>query len=525
MLLGVVALVLLGACANLAHLQLARTLARRHEFSLRIALGASRTSVARQVLIESLMLSAAGAGAALLFAQWTSRVLVAQLSSAVAHVTLDVPIDGRVLAFCSAAAALSAICFGLAPAVFAARREPIEAVKTQASGEVCVRSSAALVVGQVAVSLVLLAVTGLLLRSFVRLTSTPKGFDADRVLLVNVNTGHARVEPHARMPLFAQLIRDISALPSVTAVDGSTLTPVSGVSVIRYVSRADGSLSLDSTHSATANNITPGWVSAYGLRLLDGRDFTVHDTVHQSRAVLVNEAFARKFLTGQRAVGSTIVNRNGSSVTIVGLLSDAIYSSVREPMPPTIFAPLPRDSPQVSLNINVRVTAGSPWRMTAAIARLIEKQNPDLTFTFRELGEQVDASIAQDRIVAMLASFFGVLALGLTVVGVYGSTAYGLARRRRELAIRVAVGATVESLVRLVLGDIGRPLILGVVAGTVAAWWTVRVVQTMLFQIEIHDPSTLVGAVAVLTAVGLVAGWIPIWRASRVDPAEVLRES
>lgn len=524
-LLGIVALVLLVACANLAHLHLVRTLERRREFSLRLALGAPRGSIVRQLLVESLMLSGAGGVAALLFTHWISRTLIAQLSSAVTHVALDVPIDDRVLVFCVAVATASALCFGLAPAVFAARRSPTEAARPQTHGDSHSRSFAVLLVGQVAVSLVLLAVTGLLLGSFVRLTSTPRGFDADRVLLVNVGMTHAHVHASGRLPLFTQLIDDISALPGVTAVGGSTLTPVSGVSVIRYVNRAGGSVSPDSAHAATANSITPGWISAYGLRLLDGRDFTGPEAVNRSHGIIVNEAFAQKFLNGRRAVGSTIVNRDGSSDTIVGLVSDAIYTSVRDPRPPTVFAPLTQDDAPLSLTINVRVNAGSPGQMVAPISRLIAKRNSALTFAFRELDEQINASIAQDRIVALLASFFGGLALTLTVVGVYGSTAYGLVRRRKELAIRVALGATLDDLCRLVLGEMGRRLIVGVAAGLVTTWWAVRAVQSMLFRTESHDPLTLFGATAVLTIVGGLAAWVPTRRASRLDPADVLRES
>lgn len=532
-LFAIVAFVLLVACANLANLQLARAFARRAEFSLRLALGASRASLVRQVLIESLLLSLAGAAAGLVCAQWSARALVAQLSSAVNRVVLDVPLDWRTFGFTTTLAVLTALVFGTIPALLATRTAPIEAMKEHATGMAGGgsprRLSGGLVMAQVALSLVLLTATGLFLRSFTRLTSTPTGFDADRVLVVNVNTTHSHVEPAKRWPLFSQMMRDIAQMPGVAAVGGSTLTPAGGVSVVNFVARMGDAAIIDSAHAAATNTITPGWLSVYGFHLTAGRDFNAHDTPQTPRVVVVNEAFVEKFekfLNGRRAIDSTIVTQDGTPMTVVGVVSDAIYNSLREPMPAAMFVPLTQAAAApAALNINIRVASGPPANAAPAIARLLQSTDPELTFTFRELGEQLDASIAQDRIMAMLSACFGILAVALAGVGVYGITAYAVTRRRREFAIRRAIGATPASIVRLMLTGVLRLLAGGLLIGALTSRWASGFVQALLFGIDARDPVTLLDAVVVLTTIALLAGVAASYRATRIASADVLRES
>ena len=533
--LVVVALVLLVACANIAILLLARATARRHELSVRLALGAPRWTLARQLLVESVVLSAAGALAGLVFASWGSRALVAQLSTQVTRVALNAPLDWRVLGFTATVTIATALLFGIAPAFRAARVAPIDALKEHgrgAGGEGGLSIASGLVVAQVALSLVLVVAAGLFVRSFGRLANVRLGFDQERVLVVSVNALSSRVDPDRRPVLFQQLAEAVAALPGVRHAAASVVTPVSNSTWNNRVNVPGAPELSDRERSALVNIVTPGWFATYGTRILAGRDVDEHDTAAAQRVALVNEAFVRRFFPGRSAIGGTIEFPPFGTTptppdTIVGVVEDAVYRRLREPVQPTLYQPLAQYSdgrfPLPTASISVRAAGGSPAALSRSIATALTNIDRDIAFSFRPLADQVNASLIQERIVALLSGFFGGLALLLAALGLYGVTAYAVSRRRAEIGIRLALGAAPGGVVRLVLTRVSLLVAIGVAVGTGFSIWASTFVATLLYGLEPRDPSTLAGAAGVLAVVGAIAGWLPAHRVSRIDPAEVLR--
>jgi predicted permease len=536
--LVVVALVLLVACANIANLLLARATARRHELSVRLALGAPRWRLARQLLVESLVLSASGALLGLVFAAWGSRALVAQLSTQVNRVVLDLPLDWRVMAFTGAVTIATALLFGTAPAFRAARGAPIDALREHgrsAGGDAHVSVSSGLVVAQVALSLVLVVAAGLFVRTFARLANLRLGFDRDQVLVVNVNAMRSGVDPARRVDLFQRLADAVGAVPGVTRAAASVVTPVSNNTWNNSISVPGAPEMPERERNSLINKVTPGWFSTYGTRLIAGRDIDARDTANAPQVALVNEAFVRKFLPGKNAVSSVIdfpsfvSGQAPPSNTIIGVVEDAVYRNLREPIRPTLYQSLAQYDasrfPLPSISISVRSAGGSPVQISHSVATALTSVDRDLAFSFRPLADQVNASLIQERIVAMLSGFFGGLALLLAGLGLYGVTSYAVSRRRAEIGIRMALGAEPAGVVRLVLARVTIQVAIGVIAGAAASVWASRFVATLLYGLEPRDPATLIGASITLAAVGALAGWLPAYRASRIDPAQVLRDS
>lgn len=341
--LVVVGLVLLVACANIANLQLARATARRHDTSVRVALGAAPWHLVRQSLTESLLLAVSGAGLGLLFAAWSSRLLVAQLSTWLNRIYLDLSIDWRVLVFTATIAATTTVLFGLFAAVRNSRVAPIEVLKEQTRGtssDSRVWMSNALIASQVALSIVIVFAAGLFVRSFVKLATVPLGFEEDRVLLVDINMDRTHVRPADREEFIDRVAREVAQLPSVTAASGSAITPVQGLGLVDIVHIPGIPLSFDpmpggrlNPHATYLNVVTPGWFATYGMPIKAGRDFNDHDVKGAPRAIIVNDAFVRKFLHTASPIGATVAFERGTGVpvqkTIVGVVSDAAYNLPR----------------------------------------------------------------------------------------------------------------------------------------------------------------------------------------------------
>jgi putative ABC transport system permease protein len=539
----VVALVLLIACANIANLQLARTTARRHELSVRLALGASRWRLVRLWLVESLLLSGAGAVFGLLFASWFSRLLVSQLSTATNRVVVDLSLDWRLLGFIAAIAVGTAVVFGTLPALRAARVVPIEALKEQGRGtssEARISLSSGLVITQVALSLVIVVAAGLFVRTFEKLATLPLGFDSDRVLLVNLNVARTRVAQADRLPLFDRLAGDIAAVPGVAKSAVSILTPVAGFGMVEMVRTSDAPASFAimpngklSPNAALANYISPGFFATYGTPLKAGRDFDERDITGAAPVIIVNDTFVRKFLNGKNPVGAAIAFERGQAApslkTIVGLVGDSTYNSPRGEASPIAYSPLPQfdffGQIPADVTVSIRAATGSPLLLARGLSAALLATDHDLVFTFRPMTDQVSASLTQERLLAMLAGFFGALALLLAGLGLYGVTSYAVSRRRTEIGIRMALGATPGGVVRLVLLRVTLLVAVGVVVGSGISLWASMFVATLLYGLEPRDPVTLVAAAMVLGTVGAAAGWLPAYRASRIDPAEILRDS
>ncbi|MBK7908665.1 MAG: ABC transporter permease [Gemmatimonadetes bacterium] len=531
---AVVGLTLLIACGNIANLMLARASARRHDFAVRTALGASRWRIARQLLTENLVLSLLGAALGLLLALWFSRLIIAQIATTASQVTLDLGLDARMLAFTGGVAILTTLLFGVGPSVLAARTPPMDALKEQGRGTTSGTQRAvanALVVAQVTLSLLLVVGAGLFVRTFVALADVDLGFVPARALVVELGAQRTGVAPEARGQMYENVRQAALAVPGVTHAAFSVITPVSG-------STWNGDLVFPRKPDLTEeerivdfNYVTPGWFATYGTRILRGRDFDARDRPGTPRVALVNESFVRKYFDGVDPIGEVVSpvglpTSPGAPIEIIGVVADAVYRSPREPFGPTMYRALEQNATAASgTTMTIRTTSDQPAALQRALTAAIASVHPDLSVTYRPLEEFVEAALAQERLIAMLSGFFGALALLLAAIGLYGITAYSVVRRRAEIGIRLALGATPGGVVRGVLSRTGMLVAGGILLGGVASWWASRFVSSLLFGLAPTDPVTIAGAMLVLAAVSAVAGWIPARRAARVEPAEALRSS
>jgi predicted permease len=536
--MAVVALVMLIACANVTNLFLARAAARRREFSVRLALGASRWQLARQQLVEALLLAAAGSAGGLAVARWASDVLVRQLSTQANAVFLDTSLDWRMLAFTASVAVAVALLFGVVPALRASRTEPIDAIREHSRttpGERGIGFGGALVAGQVALCLILVVAAGLFIRTFTTLATLNAGFDRDPVLLVRLDLPQKSAEPSRRLALYEQIAAAVRARPGVAHAAISEVTPVSGTITDVYVEAENGPRLAPPQNISYRNVVTPDWFATYGTRLVAGRDFDERDRLSSPPVAIVNETFVRRFLPGANPLGRRIRNPSSTPgetrpwIEVVGVAANAAYLSLRAAVPPTMYIPLAQRTSDSGFfqvaTLSVRAQSGAPLSLVRAVGDAIARVDSDAAITFTALKQQVDAALLQERIVAILSGWFSVLALLLSALGLYGVTSYAVNRRRTEIGIRMAIGAAPARVVRLVLGRMTVLLGVGVFIGTAASMWASTFIATLLYGLEPRDPFTLVASAAVLAAVGLFAGALPAYRASRVDPAEVLREA
>ncbi|HEX7781155.1 MAG TPA: ADOP family duplicated permease, partial [Vicinamibacterales bacterium] len=436
----VVGIVLLSACANLANLFLARATARQAEFRLRLALGASRWRLARQLLIESLLLAAAGSALGLLLAQWGSALLVHQLATSTVAVVLDLAIDWRVLGFAVAVALVTAVLLGLGPALGLARVPESDVLKRLGRGTTGAPRSFArssLLIVQVALSLVLVATAALFLRSFATLTSIPLGFEPERLVVVGIDVRRAETSA-VPLPARAERIRDaVASVPGVASAALSYTTPLTNRGWNGAV-RGPDSAPLDGRQSvAWVNLVSPGWFSTYGMRLIRGRDIGPQDGPGAERVAVVNEAFVRRFLPAQQPIGFRVRGgpAAGDTHTIVGVVSDAVYRSQRAGVPPTMYVPWAQKDTYSTFSITARA-AGAAAALRQPIADAIRRGDSDVAFSFRGFADQYHASVVQERLITWLSTFFGGLALALAALGLYGVTSYMVSRRRPELGVR-----------------------------------------------------------------------------------------
>jgi predicted permease len=529
-LMAVVGLVLLIACANIANLLMSRATARRHELGVRLALGASRLRLSRQLLAESLMLAGAGAALGLLFARWGSRALVAELSSVGNRVYLDMPIDWRVLAFTIGVAAATAVLFGVAPALTVSGLSPNEALKEQgrgASGERRAGLRQALVVLQVALSLMLVVTASLFTRTLFSLTTRDAGFDRAPVLIASVTVTQS---PEQRIAVFERLRDAAAAVPGVSDAAISYTTPVGRAGWNTMIVVPPDSPLGRRERMSWINAVSPGWFKTYGIRLASGRDFDGRDRIGAPAVAVVNRAFARRFLKQGDPLGQRFTEQGpsgtGDTFEVVGLVEDTVYRSLRAAMEPTMFRPAGQwTNPGSSIALGIRSAGAPPLSLTRSVSEALGRADPQASMTFFSLSSQVDASLIQERLLATLSTFFGGLALLLASLGLYGVTSYSVNRRRAEIGIRMALGADASDVVRMVLARVGALVVIGVALGTGASLWASRFVATFLYGFTPSDPATFVGAALVLSLVAAAAGWLPARRASRIDPTSVLRDA
>jgi predicted permease len=529
---GVAGLVLLLTCANVANLVLARAAGRRRELTVRAALGAGRARLSRWPLVEGLVLAGAGAALGLALATWGSRLLVRLLSTAREPVALDVSPDGRVLAFTAAAAVGTAVLFSLTPAWQATRVDPQHALQAHGRGVVGrpgrFGAARALVAAQVALSLVLVAGAALLLGSFRALTTLDPGFRSAGVLVARAEL---RLAPEARgrsAEVVRQVVDGLRALPGVRHAAAAYTTPVSN-------NTWNGTVQVDGAPQATFesnpvyfNRVTDGYFASLGMRLLAGRDFSGRDGPNAPPVAVVNETLARRFFPGRSPVGRTFRLPDGDGfglpVEIIGVVRDTKYESLRDEAPATAFfamAQEPATAPEVSFTVQ---SAGPVGAVAAVVPRVFRDVAPRAVLRVMAMDRQMAESLARDRLLAALSTAFGALALLLAAVGLYGTLSHMVARRRAELAVRVALGAAPGRVLGAVFGEVGRMVGAGLAVGALGTLATTRLVAGLLYGVGPRDPALLGGAALLLAAAAALAGYLPARRAARADPVRALRD-
>jgi putative ABC transport system permease protein len=452
---------------------------------------------------------------------------VSALSTAEDRVRLDAGLDWRSLVFTAGIGALTVVLFGAAPALRATRVPPAEALRTLGRGGASRahgRFGHALVVGQVALSLILLVGAGLFLRTFSTLRHRDLGFTAAPVLVTHVSAG-SDLEPADRAAWASRVLGAARGVPGVTAAGLSVLTPMGGSSWNNRVEVVGLPPPSEAAPLTYFNQISPDWLRTYGTRLVAGRTFTDADRAGAPPVALVNEAFVRQITAGRNPIGLD-VREPGNPVArrVVGYVQDAAYESLRDPPPPTLYMPFAQQEEiPGELILSVRAD-GSSASIARPLAKALQEVDPGASLTIRRLADQVDAALTQERLLALLSGAFGLLAVLLAGVGLYGITAHAVAQRRSEIAIRLALGAPTSRVVARMLARVGGLIGAGIVIGVTLSLWAAPLVATLLVDLSPRDTATIAGATLLLVVVGGFAGWNPARRIAHIDPARVLRE-
>ena len=528
-LMGIVALVLLVACANVANLMLARAAVRRRELAVRVALGASRARVVQQLFVEGLLLSLAGAAIGVGVAYQGSQVLVSMMSNR-DPVFLELGVDLRVLLFTVGVAVLTALLFGLAPAWRAVRTDPQAALQGHGGRGVIEGHSRfglgkVLVSAQVALSLVLVTGAALLVGSFRALGRVDVGFEPDRVLVVSAGLGLSRDAALAKQ---ATLLERLRTLPGVRGAASSFTTPLGRSTWNDLVVMEGLAAARPEDREIFLNEVSPQFFATVGMRLIGGRDFGPEDRVGAPAVAVINQTAALRYFKEPNPVGRIfrLERARGTSppIEVIGVVADAKYQNLREETLPTAFFAMAQDSTMGPQATFVVKGEGSALGLQSAVTALFAEVHPSATLRFKAMEQQVSDTLARERMLATLSGFFGILALGLAAIGLYGTMAYHVARRRGEIGIRLALGAVPRRVLGGVLGEVGVVLALGTVVGLAAVLATAPLMQQFLFGLTPRDPRSIAGSVAVLVAAAALAGYLPARRASQLDPMRVLRE-
>jgi predicted permease len=528
-LMAAVGLVLLISCANVANLLLARGTARRKEIAMRLALGASRQRLIRQLLTESVLLALFGGALGLAFAVWVTHLLLTIISGAGLPVSITAQIDSRVLGFTCLAALLTGVLFGLVPAIRATRINLIPDLKpgptTGTKRQVGLDLGQVMVVSQIAVALLLLVGVGLLVRTLRDLQDVHPGFDAEHVLLFTVEPHLVGYKDARLTELYQDLLESVQSLPGVRAVSASRFTPLTPGSVTETISTSGHAQPTGENPTVQESFVGPNFFQAMGVPLLFGRDFTLQDAEGAPQVALVNEAAALRYFQNRNPIGAdfTLSERKGS-IHVIGVVKDAKYRSLREPTTAMVFLPLLQFSPEAQrLTFEVR-TAASPGTTAAAVRQRIEEIDRNLAMIdVKTLTEQIGQTLMPERLVTTLSSLFALLALVLACVGLYGVMSYAMRRKTNEIGIRLALGAQRADILCLVLGQGFKLTVIGVVLGIAGALGLTRFLSSLLYGVGTTDPLTFTAVSLILVGAALLASYIPARRAMRVDPMVALR--
>jgi putative ABC transport system permease protein len=529
-LLATTGLVLLIACANLANLLLARASVREREIAVRQALGASRGRLIAQLLSESLLLAVLGAALGAILAALLSRALVAFLTTDGNRMFIGLGIDWRVLGFTGAMAILTCVLFGLAPALRATRVEPSSVMRASGRGLTAGREKFSLrrilVVAQVAMSLMLLAGALLFIRSLQKLLAIDAGFRAEGIVAVSVDLRAAHYPKERIAGIRRQMLEKLEQRTGANSGAQVDMTPVGGGGWDQNV-YAEGSPG--QRFDGLFNRSGPGYFRTMGTSFVAGRDFGEHDNLAVPKVAIVNEEFARKIFPGQNPIGKSFRREESGEhpdtlFLVVGLIRNTKYYELREDFQPIAFVPEDQDEdpgPGGTFVLRTNAPLGEFYR---AAEGAIGEFNPNIGVDFRVLTTQIKESLTRDRLMAALAGAFGFLAGFLAVLGLYGVIAYMVARRRNEIGVRIALGASRSQVIGLVMREAVLLLVIGLGVGTGLAIWAGRAAASLVYGLKPRDPVTLGGAIALLAVVALLASYGPALRASRLQPMDSLRD-
>ena len=526
LLLSLSGLVLLIACANLANLMLARASVRQREMALRLTLGASRSRLIRQLLAESLLLATLGTVAGAALAQVLSRVLVAFLSTEGNRIFVELTLDWRVLGFAAGLAILTCVLFGLAPAIQASRTDPGAAMKAGARGATPGRERfllrRVLVVSQVALSLVLLTGALLFTRTFRNLLSLNMGFQQDHILIANFDFSPLHLPQEKQMAYKREFLSRIQTIPGVSSAAETLITPMSHSGWNDNIDISDGAQRQD----VTFNRVSPGYFRTMETPLLAGRDFGETDTPKSPFVAIVTEKFARKFFGDANPIGRRFSNsqKPDQVYQIIALVKDTKYYQLREdPVPIAFLSFTQANGPEENSTLMIR-SEEPLLPLISSVKRTAGDMNPAMVLNFSVLKTQIREGLLRERLMATLSSFFGGLATILAMVGLYGVISYMVIRRRNEIGVRMALGASRSNILTMVLRESMILLGVGLAIGAALALAAGNAASSMLYGLESRDPLTLGAAIAAMAAVALAASLLPARRAATMHPMAALRE-
>jgi predicted permease len=533
-LMTLVSFVLLLACANVANLLLARGARRQREMSVRLALGAGRFRVVRQMLIESLLLAALGGAGGLLAGYLGSIAIPKMTENAWEHSEFHVHFDWKIFGFTAALTLLTGLLFGMAPALAAARAEVTSGLKESAHTTTRRRkgmASKALVTFQIALSTLLVIGAGLFLRTLSGLNSVDVGFRTDHLLLADVNPPRRDYPPGKDVDLHRRLEQAFAALPGVKSVSAVSVPYVADDSDNGDFIVEGVGVKHDSSQAEYYNIVGTHFFETLGIPILAGRGFDARDTATSPRVAVINQALARQRFPNQNPIGKRFARELDDSgqrprewIEIVGVCADTRYADLRTEPPPQYIVPLVQQDYVGSMTYAIR-TGIEPMAMVPSLRRALQEVDPNLppNNDLRTQEQQISAAMQQERVFVTLTSGFGLLALALASVGIYGIMAYSVTQRTNEFGIRLAMGARRTQMRTMILRESSLLALAGIVAGVAGALLFTRALRSMLYGVTPSDPLTVSCGVALLLAIALVASWIPAARAASVEPMEALR--
>ncbi len=525
--------VLLICCANLTNLLLARASARQREITVRLALGAKKIRIIRQLLTESLVLSVLGAVGGLLLAEAAAPLLVRMASTRGSPILLQPSLDWRVLLFTAGVAIATTLVFGLTPALRAVSTDIQSTLREGSRGLTAsgrrLRLGRIFVMAEVALSLVLLVGAGLFLRTLRNLERLNLGYPRDNLLLIRVIGIEAGYKDQRLLDLYRSLTERFRNTPGVRAVSYSENGLFSGTESGDTISVEGYTPHSKNDRSSRFDQVGPGYFSTLRIPLLLGREIGEHDQRGGLLVCVVNEAFAKLFFANRNPLGKHVIDQYGDKGTtfeVVGVAKNSRDHSLRGEVPPRFFTAAAQEAYQEfppAVNFEIR-TAANPNLMLKTLRRTIQEVDPNIPIaSARSINELVDDRVGQDRLIADLTGIFGALALLLAAIGIYGVLAYGVSQRTSEIGIRMAIGAASGTVIRMIMRETAVMIAIGVAAGLVVSAVVTRLIESKLFGLRPMDPLVVCGAAIVMSAIGLLAAYGPAWRASRIDPATALR--